>query len=134
MEAEGWKLQDVWAGTTSTTMRLAGLWLLYRIALALYNISPFHPLARFPGPKLAAMTFLYEFWYEGIRWGKYTWEIERMHEKYGASLHVHFGCTIRCGFAATTLNTLKPVELMIMVRSNCSYQSRRAPLQRWGIS
>ncbi|KAK3210380.1 hypothetical protein GRF29_44g2555326 [Pseudopithomyces chartarum] len=89
MEAEGWKLQDVWAGTTSTTMRLAGLWLLYRIALALYNISPFHPLARFPGPKLAAMTFLYEFWYEGIRWGKYTWEIERMHEKYGPIVRIN---------------------------------------------
>jgi hypothetical protein len=89
MDASGWKPQDVWASTTSTMMRLAGLWLLYRVALVLYNISPFHPLSRFPGPKLAAMTFFYEFWYEGIRGGKYTWEIQRMHEKYGASLHVH---------------------------------------------
>jgi hypothetical protein len=90
MEAERWKPQDLWANSTSKMMQLVGLWLLYRVALALYNISPFHPLSRFPGPKLAAMTFLYEFWYEGILWGKYTSEIQRMHEKYGTSLHVHY--------------------------------------------
>jgi hypothetical protein len=89
MDAERWKPQDLWASAMSTMMRLAGLWIFYRVALALYNISPFHPLSRFPGPKLAAMTFLYEFWFEGILCGKYTWEIQRMHEKYGASLQVH---------------------------------------------
>lgn len=42
-----------------------------------------HPLAAFPGPKLAAATFLYEFYYDVIKSGMYIWEIERMHEKYG---------------------------------------------------
>lgn len=107
MDAEGWKSRDLWASTTSTMMRLVGLWLLYRVALALYNISPFHPLSRFPGPKLAGMTFLYEFWYEGIRWGKYTWEIERMHAKYGASLHVHDQCVFLCVLTATSLTIIK---------------------------
>lgn len=68
-------------------LRLVGLWLLYRVGLALYNISPFHPLYRFPGPKLAAMSFLYEFWFEAILWGRYTHEIERMHRIYGKVAH-----------------------------------------------
>lgn len=43
----------------------------------------FHPLAKFPGPKLAALTIWYEFYYDGLKRGKYIFEIKRMHEKYG---------------------------------------------------
>ncbi|KAK8058154.1 hypothetical protein PG994_008602 [Apiospora phragmitis] len=42
-------------------LRLLGAWLAYRLLLALYNVSPFHPLYKFPGPRLAAATFIYEF-------------------------------------------------------------------------
>jgi hypothetical protein len=59
------------------------LWIAYRVTLALYNISPWHPLSRFPGPRLASMTFLYEFWYDVICIGRYTREIQKMHERYG---------------------------------------------------
>lgn len=62
---------------------LAGLWLAYRLSRALYNISPLHPLSRFPGPKLAAVTILYEFWFDMILGGRYTMEVKRMHEIYG---------------------------------------------------
>lgn len=44
-----------------------------------------HPLAEFPGPRLAVATFLYEFYYDVVKGGMYIWEIERMHEKYGTS-------------------------------------------------
>jgi hypothetical protein len=54
--------------------------------LALYNVSPFHPLSKFPGPKLAAASYLYEAWYDLVLVGRYSWEIKAMHEKYGASL------------------------------------------------
>jgi len=43
----------------------------------------FHSLSKFPGSKLAAATFLYEFYYDVVKGGMYIWEIERMHEKYG---------------------------------------------------
>ncbi|KAF2140918.1 uncharacterized protein K452DRAFT_298984 [Aplosporella prunicola CBS 121167] len=56
----------------------------------------FHPLRRFPGPKLAAVGSFYEFYYDVIKDGTYLWEIEKMHQKYGPivrinskSLHIH---------------------------------------------
>ncbi|KAK7732416.1 hypothetical protein SLS63_005094 [Diaporthe eres] len=65
-----------------TAAILFGIWLAYRVATALYNISPLHPLYRFPGPKLAAMGFFYEGYYDWILVGRYGHEIRRMHEKY----------------------------------------------------
>jgi hypothetical protein len=41
------------------------------------------PVARFPGPRLAALTFWYEFWYDVVRRGRYTWKIRELHEQYG---------------------------------------------------
>jgi hypothetical protein len=43
----------------------------------------FSPLARFPGPKLAAATGWYEFYFDYFYNGKYVFEIERMHDAYG---------------------------------------------------
>lgn len=70
--------------TVETAVRLFLLWVAYQIMVALYNISPLHPLSRFPGPKLAAMTIAYEGWYDMIKVGRYTREIQKMHDKYGA--------------------------------------------------
>lgn len=58
-------------------------WVIYRAAIMLYNVSPYHPLHAFPGPRLAAMTLLYEFWYDFVCFGSYTHEIKRMHDVYG---------------------------------------------------
>lgn len=58
------------------------LFSLYTAGKLVYNLL-FHPLCGFPGPKIAAMTSLYEFWYDVINDGQYLWQIEKMHEKYG---------------------------------------------------
>jgi hypothetical protein len=55
---------------------------LYVVSGAIYRLY-FSPIAKFPGPKLAALTLWYEFYYDVIKKGRYTWEIEKMHEKYG---------------------------------------------------
>ncbi|RAL08788.1 cytochrome P450 [Aspergillus homomorphus CBS 101889] len=68
---------------------LAGLWLLSRLVRAMYNISPFHPLSHIPGPRLAALTFLYEAWFDLILGGRYTREIQRMHEVYGPVVRIN---------------------------------------------
>jgi len=62
---------------------LTALFTAALLALSFYRLF-LHSLAKFPGPKLAAITILYEFYYDAIKRGQYTFEIGRMHEKYGA--------------------------------------------------
>lgn len=56
--------------------------IFYFVWVAYYRLY-LSPIAKFPGPKLAALTFWYELYHDVIRPGQYTWEIARMHEQYG---------------------------------------------------
>lgn len=56
--------------------------ILYYIGLIIYRLY-FHPLAKFPGPKLAAASLGYEFYYDVILRGKFMWRIQEMHRQYG---------------------------------------------------
>lgn len=58
---------------------------LYTLYGALYRLY-LSPLAKFPGPRLAALTFWNEFWYDVVRGGRYTWKIRDYHERYGELL------------------------------------------------
>ncbi len=58
--------------------------LLYTLGLYLYRAF-FDSLSHLPGPKLAAATLWYEFYYDVTKKGRYTWEIGKMHQKYGES-------------------------------------------------
>ena len=55
----------------------------YCISLAVYRLF-FSPLAKSPGPKLAALTLWYELYYDVIKRGRYTWKIAELHERYGS--------------------------------------------------
>lgn len=56
-------------------------------ALAIYRLC-FSPLAlaRVPGPKIAAITAWYEFYWDCVQQGRYLFKIEQMHQKYGPCL------------------------------------------------
>jgi len=56
--------------------------LLYGVGLVVYRLF-FHPLSKFPGPKLAAITGWYEFYYDIAKDGQFFWKIEEMHKTYG---------------------------------------------------
>ncbi|KAI0013031.1 cytochrome P450 [Xylariaceae sp. FL0662B] len=56
--------------------------------LVIYRLY-FSPLARFPGPRIAAATGWYEFYYQFWLNGKYIYEIEKMHKKYGPIVRVN---------------------------------------------
>ncbi|KAL6239864.1 hypothetical protein BDW75DRAFT_226906 [Aspergillus navahoensis] len=62
---------------------LSAAFALYSAALVVYRLY-MHPLARFPGPKIAAATGWYEFYHDVIRGGMYVHEIKKMHEQYGS--------------------------------------------------
>lgn len=47
-----------------------------------------HPLAKYPGPKLAGMTRLYEGYYDIVLRGQYKVQVDKLHDQYGMS-HLH---------------------------------------------
>lgn len=61
-----------------------GIWAAYLVALVVYRLY-FSPLSSFPGPKLAACTKCYELYYDVILRGQYSFQIQRLHKKYGIS-------------------------------------------------
>ncbi|KAL8766268.1 MAG: hypothetical protein Q9194_006310 [Teloschistes cf. exilis] len=67
---------------------LAILGLLYPICLVIYRLF-FSELAKFPGPKIAAATAWYEFYYDIVHEGKYLFEIEKMHLQYGPIVRIN---------------------------------------------
>lgn len=61
-----------------TTSFYITLTAIYRLYLS--------PIAHFPGPRLAALTTAYEFYWEAIRNGRYTFHIGDLHKKYGTTV------------------------------------------------
>ncbi|KAG9234593.1 benzoate 4-monooxygenase cytochrome p450 [Amylocarpus encephaloides] len=59
----------------------------YQIFKLTYNLF-FHPLRHIPGPKLAAATYLEEFYYDVVLYGRYTNRIKEMHEQYGPLVRI----------------------------------------------
>ncbi|ORY58843.1 putative cytochrome P450 [Pseudomassariella vexata] len=67
---------------------LAVMTVLYLLLLAVYRLY-FSPSARFPGPRLAALSFWYEFYYDVWKEGQYTWKIRELHQEYGPFVRIN---------------------------------------------
>ncbi|KAL6720035.1 hypothetical protein ACLMJK_001956 [Lecanora helva] len=75
--------------TFINVLRFSGLaCILYVAALASYRLF-FHPLAGFPGPKLAASTYWYEFFYDCAHKGQYVFKIGELHKQYGPIIRIN---------------------------------------------
>jgi hypothetical protein len=61
---------------------LAGIWFVNIVGLVIYRLY-LSPIAKFPGPKLAAVTSWYEFYYEVIQKGRMSFHVQDLHKKYG---------------------------------------------------
>ncbi|CAH0020670.1 unnamed protein product [Clonostachys rhizophaga] len=68
-----------WIGLGATTIYLTycAIWRLY-----------LSPIAHIPGPKLAALTHLYEMYYNNWLGGKYIWKIQELHDQYGPIIRI----------------------------------------------
>lgn len=59
------------------------LLVIYAAVLIVYRLY-FSPLVKFPGPRIAAATLWYEYYYDVVRRGRYTWKIIELHKQYGS--------------------------------------------------
>ncbi|AEO69909.1 uncharacterized protein THITE_2057681 [Thermothielavioides terrestris NRRL 8126] len=66
---------------------VAGVVVLYYVLLACYRLW-LHPLAGFPGPRLAAISRWYEGYYDLVLGGKYTLKIRDLHKRYGPIIRI----------------------------------------------
>lgn len=60
---------------------------VYCIGLGIYRLF-FSPISKFPGPRLAALSFWYEFYYDVVCGGQYTFKIRELHDKYGPIVRI----------------------------------------------
>jgi hypothetical protein len=67
---------------------IVGLLAAYTIYGAVWRLY-FSPISHIPGPKLAALTWWYEFYYDIILGGQYVFKTVELHKKYGPIIRVN---------------------------------------------
>lgn len=65
-----------------------GLLVSYLTIRSIYRLY-FDPLSHIPGPKLSILTDLYEFYFDVVLGGKYLFQMEKWHQKYGNHTQTH---------------------------------------------
>lgn len=58
-------------------------WVIYKVCKGIYNVT-FHPLARFPGPKVAGVTEWWKTWIEVVRGESMVHVLVKLHKQYGS--------------------------------------------------
>lgn len=81
-------LLDSFFAHVSVPTALVAFVLIYTVGLIVSRLY-FSPIAHFPGPKLWAISFWPEFYYDIVRRGRFSWEILAMHEKYGPIIRIN---------------------------------------------
>lgn len=74
------KLKGATRGNVLVTLFVS--YVVYLIGLSVYRLY-LSPIAKFPGPKLAALTRWYEFYYEVVLKGQFSVHITELHKVYG---------------------------------------------------
>ncbi|KAK6851343.1 cytochrome P450 [Apiospora arundinis] len=64
------------------------LFILYLVGLSIYRLY-LSSASDFPGPKLAILSYWYEFYYDVWKGGRYTWKIRELHKTYGPFVRIN---------------------------------------------
>ncbi|KKZ65112.1 hypothetical protein EMCG_01352 [[Emmonsia] crescens] len=78
---------DRLTSTPRFLVAICALSIIYVAGGVIYRLY-ISPLSKFPGPKLAAATLWYEFYYDAVCKGRYTFKIKELHQKYGPIIRV----------------------------------------------
>lgn len=76
----------------ATILALIFAFTLYITVRTTYRLF-LSPLAHVPGPKLAAVSRLYELYFDLVKGGCLPWKIQELHDEYG---RVADGCIDKC--------------------------------------
>lgn len=88
-----------------TLLSLLVVSILYFSYVTVYRLY-LSPIAHFPGPRLAAWTYWYEFWYDVVAEPEYTFKIGRLHKEYGMFF-------LRLMTRGTSLNDVKVLSSVL---------------------
>ncbi|KAK2798823.1 hypothetical protein FQN50_008684 [Emmonsiellopsis sp. PD_5] len=77
-------------GLRDTSLFIVAAFIFVTIYVAIRLIYRLYisPLSKFPGPRLAAATLWYEFYYDAVLKGRYTFKIKELHKKYGPIIRI----------------------------------------------
>ncbi|BAE64645.1 unnamed protein product [Aspergillus oryzae RIB40] len=67
-----------------TSFILLALWTSVEAIRRLFS----HSLSHIPGPRLAALTWWYEFYYDAVQSGQYVFKIQELHKQYGPIIRI----------------------------------------------
>ena len=66
---------------------IPALFAAYLLYISVYRLV-FHPLVKFPGPRIGALTTYYRAYYDVVCHGGWLDQLKVLHEKYGAYIYL----------------------------------------------
>lgn len=76
------------SATSAQVGAMVGLLAAYTLCGAIWRLY-LSPIAHIPGPRLAALTWWYEFYYDIVLGGQYVFKMVDLHKRYGPIIRIN---------------------------------------------